>query len=546
MKICLAQLNYTIGDLEGNSSKIINGIHEAKANGAELVVFSELAISGYPPEDLLDYPSFVEEQLTFLDIIARECVGITAIVGAISMNKENGRFLRNTAFVLSDGEIKNEVHKTLLPTYDIFTESRYFEPNETFECVEIGGKKIAITICEDLWSDANEFQYSRDVLAQYDALNPDVVINISASPYHKDKFEIRDKVLRDNCTDHNVSIVYVNQVGVHTDLLFDGNSSVWNAKGEKIIEMEAFGEEMGYFQLSELDSNSPLQFEETDRMDRVLDAICFGIKEYFQKMGFKKCLLGSSGGIDSAVVQSLASIALGPENVLAVLMPSEYSSEGSVSDAEALSNNWGNPIEILPIKDVYSAYMNTLQPVFNGTAFNIAEENLQARARGMMLMAVSNKKGGILLNTSNKSEMAVGYSTLYGDMCGGLSPIGDLYKMEVYDIALRINKKYGDKIPEDIISKPPSAELRPGQKDSDSLPEYPILDDILLNYIERRLSAESIVELGYDKEVVNDVLKKVNSNEYKRYQAPPVLRVSNKAFGYGRRMPLVGKYPSMP
>ena len=541
MKVSIAQLNYRIGDFEGNTNKITEAINKAKAEKVNLIVFSELAVTGYPPEDFMDYPWFIEKQNTFTNKITKECVGITAVIGAITENRGKGRKLFNSALVMEEGIIKHTVNKTLLPTYDIFTECRYFEPNSVFKTIEIQGKKVAITICEDLWSKYNDFEYHLDVLEQYKNQNIDLVVNIAASPYNQDKFDVRDKVLRGNTKDNDIPLIYVNQVGAHTDVLFDGNSSVWSS-GKKVLELPSFEEDQVFFDLSSTIQNEEIENEYYVEEDHVLDALVFGIKEYFQKMGFTKCLLGSSGGIDSAVVQALGTLALGGENVFAVLMPSEFSSDGSISDAEQLSKNCSNPYEVIPIKGVYDSYLEALEPVFAGTKFNIAEENLQARARGMTLMAISNKKGGILLNTSNKSEMSVGYSTLYGDMCGGLSPIGDLYKMEVYALARFINKKHGLLIPEEIINKEPSAELRPDQKDSDSLPIYPILDKILYQYIEERKSPEEIIASGIEEAVVLDVLGKVNRNEYKRYQAAPVLRVSKKAFGYGRRMPLVGKY----
>ena len=539
MKVSIAQLNYKIGDFESNTKKIIESISIAKKEGAKLVVFSELAISGYPPEDFLDYHWFLEKQDQYLSQIKKECTGITVVLGAITRNKGIGRGLFNSALVIGEGEVKDCINKTLLPTYDIFNECRYFEPNKHFNTIEIEGKKVVVTICEDLWCKYNDFEYNIDVLEQYKDF--DLVVNIAASPYNQDKFEVRDAVLRGNSSTYDTPLIYVNQVGAHTDIVFDGNSSVWNS-GKKVLELPSFKEELNTFDLEGILLKKEVTSEYYEEEDHVLDAIVFGIKEYFSKMGFTKCLLGSSGGIDSAVVQALATLALGGENVHAVLMPSEFSSEGSINDAEQLSKNCKNACNTIPIKEVYNSYLDALDPIFKGTKFNLAEENLQARARGMMLMAISNKKGGILLNTSNKSEMSVGYSTLYGDMCGGLAPIGDLYKMEVYALAKFINKKYGLMIPEEIINKEPSAELRPDQKDSDSLPIYPILDKILYQYIEERKSPQEIVSSGIEEAVVMDVLGKINRNEYKRYQAAPVIRVSKKAFGYGRRMPLVGKY----
>lgn len=542
MKIALAQLNYRIGDFEQNTEKIYRSILEAKQNGADLVVFSELAVCGYPPDDLLDYDWFVEKCEQSMEMVAECCQGIAAIAGGVMRNRESGRQLNNVACFMQNGRIEKVISKTLLPTYDVFSEARYFQPAAGTDIIEFKGIKLGIAICEDLWDQYNSFHYEQSPARMLKQAGAEIIIHPSASPFSTGKTTIRDAVFAGNTERFGLPIVYVNQVGAHTDLIFDGDSQVINKDGETIKQLPLFEEAIGYVELGKQDFLSiPVEVIHPGETELMHDAIVFGIRDYFSKMGFTKAILGSSGGIDSAVVQALASEALGAENVWPVLMPSEFSSEGSVSDAEMLCRNLGNKWDVIPIAEVYNSYINTLAPSFQGLPFGIAEENLQARARGMMLMALSNKFGHILLNTSNKSEMAVGYSTLYGDMCGGLSPIGDVYKMKVYALARFINRNQ-EIIPQNIIDKAPSAELRPGQKDSDSLPEYPLLDEILHFYIEERSSKQEIIAMGYDPSTVHKIINLVNRNEYKRFQAPPILRMTQKAFGRGRIMPLVAKY----
>ncbi|HEY1045536.1 MAG TPA: NAD+ synthase [Bacteroidia bacterium] len=541
MKIALAQLDYTIADINGNRTKIIAAIQEAKNNGAELIVFSELAVCGYPPDDLLDYPHFIEACNDSLKSIAAACDNITAIVGCPIVNEdEKGRRLYNSACVLSNGQLTQVVNKTLLPTYDVFSESRYFESNDEYKIVEVNNLKIALTICEDLWNEMDSFDYEYNPVQQLMVHQPNIIINISASPFNIGKHKARLNVLKRHAIASGLNLIYLNQTGVHTDLIFDGRSTVLNGNGEILMELSAFAEELSYYETN-IDSNALSISEEENETEVTYEALVYGLKEYFNKMGFKKAVLGSSGGIDSAVVQALASAAIGAENVTAILMPSEFSTTGSVTDAEKLSIKLGNPYHILPIENIYQSFTNGLHPLFEGTAFNIAEENLQARSRAVLLMAISNKFGNILLNTSNKSEMSVGYTTLYGDMCGSLSVIGDVFKTKVYELAAYINRN-DELIPNAIIQKAPSAELRHNQKDSDSLPEYPILDDILRQYVELQMSAENIIESGHDQAVVERVIRLVNNSEYKRFQAPPILRISNKSFGRGRIIPLVSKW----
>ena len=540
MKIALAQLNYTIADIVGNKEKIIVALNKAKESAADLVVFSELSICAYPPDDLLDYPHFISNCIQAVEEIAKHAIGITVILGSPTFNESKiGRRLYNSACILQDGIVKHTVHKTLLPTYDVFNEARYFEANSSFKTIEINGKKIAITICEDLWFEMERFNYSGNPLEELSKYRPDLLINISASPFNMHKKIERLNVLKNVCMRYALPLVYVNQTGVHTDLVFDGNSMVINENGSLVLECSNFKEDFQIFDTEK--ENREIDFKETEETELMHDALIYGIQNFFGKMGFSKAVLGSSGGIDSAVVQALATRALGAENVKAILMPSDFSSEGSVLDAKKLSENLKNNFEILPISNVFDSFGQTLKPMFEGLEFGLAEENIQARSRAVLLMAISNKFGHILLNTSNKSEMSVGYTTLYGDMCGSLSVMGDLYKTDVYKLARFINKDL-EIIPYSIIDKSPSSELRPNQKDSDSLPEYDVLDQILELYIEKQKGIEEIVQLGFESALVNRIIGMVNRNEYKRFQAPPIIRIRSKAFGRGRQIPLVSKW----
>lgn len=539
MKIALAQLNYRIGDFELNTSKMYEAITEAKSQGADLVVFSELSVSGYPPGDLLDYEWFVEKCEQSMDAIAQSCQGIAAIVGGVMRNRDKGRGLFNVSCFLQNGRIEHIVRKTLLPTYDVFSESRYFEPADACQIFEFKGVKIGIAICEDIWDVYNEFLYEKSPLQYLKNEGAQLIIHPSASPFNVGKIRMRDKVFAGNIERFGLPIVYVNQVGAHADLIFDGDSQVINAEGKTVKQLPLFEEKVEYITFGKNDFlGIPVHSSEPEETALMQDAIVYGIKDYCRKTGFKKVILGSSGGIDSALVQALACKALGSENVLALLMPSPFSSEGSINDAKQLSINLANDFRVVPINDIFSTYLNTLEPTFEKLPQNITEENLQTRIRANLLMAMSNNMGYLLLNTSNKSEMSVGYSTLYGDMCGGLSPIGDVWKTKVYALAKYMNRK-NEIIPNAILTKAPSAELRPGQKDTDSLPEYAILDEILHWYVEERRSREEIKAQGYDSAMVDKIINMVNKAEYKRFQSPPVLRITSKAFGRGRQMPLV-------
>jgi NAD+ synthase (glutamine-hydrolysing) len=550
MKIALAQLNYVIGDFEKNVFKIRQTIERAKKEKTDLVIFAELAVCGYPPLDFLEFNDFMNQCRNAIDEIAKDCTGIAAIVGCPALNPRlEGKAIFNAAYFLSDGEIKSVVHKALLPNYDVFDEYRYFEPGKKFSCIEIHGIKISLTVCEDLWNVEDDPMYVSCPMDELIKENPQVIINIAASPFDYSHAEKRKAILKRNAIKYNLPVLYVNHIGAQTELIFDGGSLVMNEKGEVMYELESFKEdfhvlelEAGSWKLESTESN--LQLPAPDfKSQRINDALVLGIRDYFHKQNFSKAILGLSGGIDSAVVLCLAAEALGAKNVKAVLMPSEFSSKGSVVDSVALAENLGADYEIISIEKIYKEYLLTLKTQFNGLPFSVAEENIQARVRGNVLMALSNKFGYILLNTSNKSELAVGYGTLYGDMAGGLAVLGDVYKTEVYELTAYINR---DKeiIPRNIITKPPSAELRPNQKDTDSLPDYKILDPILYQYIEQCKGPVELIADGFDDSLVRRILKMINTNEYKRFQAPPILRVSPKAFGMGRRMPIVGKYLS--
>lgn len=547
MQIAIAQLDYHTGNFEYNTEKIIAHIKAAREEGADLVVFSELCVCGYPPRDFLEFTDFIEQCKDSVLRIAEHCNGIAAIVGAPMVNPvPEGKDLYNSAWFLAEGKVHAVRHKTLLPNYDIFDEYRYFEPNRVFEVVEFKGVRIALTVCEDLWNINDNPMYIINPMDELMKQEPHIMINIAASPFNKNQAEIRKQVMQDNVKKYGIPLFYTNHIGAQTQLIFDGGSMVLDADGTLVDTLRFFEEQRKLYTINLINDKATVKerttaLAETPVMERIHDALVLGIREYFLKQGFTKAVLGLSGGIDSALVLVLAQRALGKENVRAVLLPSQFSSDHSINDAVALAQNLGVSYDIIGIEEVYQTLSHTLAPYFEGLPFNIAEENMQSRSRGIILMALSNKFGYILLNTSNKSELAVGYGTLYGDMCGGLSVIGDLYKTEVYQLSEYINRNE-EIIPRNTIDKAPSAELRPGQKDSDSLPDYETLDAVLGLYIEMRKSPKEIVALGFDESLVKRVLRMVNTNEWKRMQAPPVLRVSGKAFGPGRRMPIVAKY----
>ncbi|MFP4059939.1 MAG: NAD+ synthase [Bacteroidales bacterium] len=549
MRIALAQLNYLIGDFEGNYKKIISGIAKAVHHGAELIVFSELSVCGYPPLDLLEYRSFIGECKKYAEKIAQHSRDITVLIGIPVLNpSKTGKDLFNAAMILKDEKIEQVVYKTLLPTYDIFDEYRHFESNREFGTIKIGNIEIALTICEDLWDDQPPVNslgrnrlYNISPLDEiYKKSNPDLIINMAASPFSYLNAEIKKEIFIKKARKFKTPVIFVNQVGANTELLFEGGSMVVDKNGEIRKRLQFFQEDFAVIDTDEINQKKDT-IHQVSEIESIHEALLMGIRDYFRKQGFKKAILGLSGGIDSAVSVVLATRALGNENVRVLLLPSKYSSDHSVTDSERLCENIGIQYSIIPIQETVEKYENGLQPLFNNTTPGIAEENIQARTRMIYLMAVSNKFGEILLNTSNKSEAAVGYGTLYGDMAGGLSILGDVYKTKVYELAKYINREH-EIIPVNIIEKPPSAELRPEQKDSDSLPDYEMLDEILFRFIENQQLVDDIIRSGIDSELVEKVLKMVNTTEYKRYQTPPILRVTSKAFGPGRRIPIVAKY----
>ncbi len=558
MKIFLAQQNYHIGNFEANTLKIIAAINQAKAEQADLIVFSELCICGYPPRDFLEFDDFINKCYQAIDTIKVHTNNIAVLIGAPDRNPvKEGKDLFNAAYFIYNNAIQSIHHKTLLPTYDVFDEYRYFEPAYEWNVVHYKGLKLAITICEDIWNLGDNPLYRvcpMDILIKQ---QPDIMINLSASPFDYTHSEDRRAIIKANVLKYKIPLVYVNAVGSQTEIVFDGDSLVFDKHANLITALPLFSEANTTVTINNdgtclepilqpantIDDKelNPELLNYTLHINRIYDALVLGIKDYFGKMGFSKAILGSSGGIDSAVTLALACAALGSENVTAVLMPSPYSTGHSVSDAEQLSKNLHNPYHIIPIKSIYENFLETLQPLFQQLPFGIAEENIQSRTRGNLLMAIANKFNYILLNTSNKSELATGYGTLYGDMAGGIGVLGDLYKMQIVALAKYINN-VTEIIPNHIITKPPSAELRPNQMDSDSLPQYNILDAILYQYIERRQGPTEIKAMGFDTALVDRILKLVNQNEYKRNQFCPIIRVSPKAFGVGRRMPIVGRY----
>jgi NAD+ synthase (glutamine-hydrolysing) len=550
LQIKLCQLNFHTGNFEQNTQKIISHIELAKSENVDVVVFSELSICGYPPKDFLEFDDFVEQCLQAIHQVAIHTQGIMAIVGGPERNPTiQGKDLYNAAYVLVDGEIRHVVRKSLLPNYDIFDEYRYFEPNNLFACVHHKGVKIALTICEDLWNVMDNPLYVINPMDELMKESPNVMINIAASPFSSSQIQKRKEILLANVCRYKLPLMYINMTGAQTHLIFDGGSMALDANGDLVCELDYFEEDTALitYHLKEktltCTSSRPHPSKAMSQMEQIRLALISGIKEYFYKQGFSKAIIGLSGGIDSAVVTALAVQALGADNVTVLLLPSRYSSAHSINDSLEMVRLLGIKHYVLPIEDGFVAVEKMMRKPFEGTIFDLTEENIQSRLRGLMLMAMSNKFGYILLNTSNKSELAVGYGTLYGDMCGGLSVIGDLYKTQVYDMAQHLNE-IQPMIPENIITKAPSAELRPDQKDSDSLPPYEVLDRILFEYIEQRKSPRQIISDGMDEALVSRVLKMVNGSEWKRWQAPPILRVSSKSFGPGRRVPIVAKYLS--
>lgn len=557
MKVALVQESPIVGDLQGNVDRLLVALERAKQEGADLAVCAELAISAYPPRDLLDQPHFVEKQLAALQRLA-EMSPIPALVGFVDHACEVGiERLYNAAALIEDGVVRDVIHKTLLPTYDVFDERRYFSPATERRLLEFGGFKIGVSICEDIWNNSEHFgsnhgeprRYVSDPIDELQALGADLLINLSASPFWADKREMRQTMLQAQAKRHGLPLIVVNQVGAHDDLIFDGGSMAIDASGELRGSCKEFSTDLLIVDVSEdhrhikLADRRSHAFGEPGEIEACLDALVLGLRDYATKCGFTSVVLGLSGGIDSALTAAIAALALGPENVHGIALPSKYSSEHSLSDAEALAKAMGIHYQVISIEGPVAALEASLAPSFEGTEQGVTEENIQARARGVVLMALSNKFGHLLLNTGNKSEVAVGYCTLYGDMCGGLSVLSDVFKTDVYRLALAVNARAGKSvIPASTIHKPPSAELRPGQLDQDSLPPYDILDPLLARYVEQQESVESL-QRDFDPAVVEHVIGLVRRNEYKRYQLAPGLKVRSKSFGSGRRMPLACKYP---
>ncbi len=543
MRIALAQYNPVVGDIAGNSARMANCIAQAKAAGAGLVVFSELSVIGYPPRDLLRKEQFIADNLAAVERLAKDCRGIAALVGyARPTPGAQGRSLQNVAALLADGEIKHIHVKSLLPTYDVFDEHRYFEPGDTPGVIQIDGHAVGLSICEDLWDAValGRQLYGRDPIADLASHGARIIINMAASPYQMGKATLREELFARQAKRCKATIVYVNQVGGNDELIFDGASCVVSPEGKVVARAASFAED-----LLVVDLGSDGRREELgDDMERLSKALKLGLKDYVAKCGFKSVVLGLSGGIDSTIVATLAADALGPGNVYCLAMPSRYSSDHSIGDSEILARNLGVNFEIVPIKSIHDAFEQSIGPLIaSGGGAELAAENIQARLRGCIVMAYSNSLGHLALATGNKSELSTGYCTLYGDMCGGLAPIGDVLKTLVFKLAHQLNKEAGfERIPLQVITKPPSAELRPNQFDQDKLPPYELLDAIIEQYVEADKTPQEIIDAGFDAKIVQYVIRLVDTAEYKRKQAPPVLKATARAFGSGRRMPIAQRY----
>jgi NAD+ synthase (glutamine-hydrolysing) len=546
MRIGLAQINTTVGDLSGNRKKIIDAYRQLRSEGADLIVFPELAICGYPPRDLLLKRRFVSDTEESLLEIAAETDNIPLLVGYVETNPGGtGRSFFNAAAFCQNTAVIGNARKCLLPTYDVFDEDRYFEAAGKPTVIHHNGLKIGVTICEDIWTHSvskNRPLYTSNPIQELSNQSIDFHINLSASPWHFSKENTRENLIKETAKNCAAPLIYCNAVGGNDELIFDGRSMVADSSGNIIAGLKAFREDLRVFDLETTDPSIDPSFKQDDMQD-IQEALVLGLRDYAHKSGFNKALLGLSGGIDSAVTAALAVEALGAENVTGISLPSGISSQHSRDDARILAENLKIDYRTLPIANIVEAAEKTLAPLFDKSTAGTAEENVQARSRGLLLMAVSNKFGSLLLTTGNKSELAVGYCTLYGDMAGGLAVISDLPKTKVYELARYINKDE-EIIPLSSIEKPPSAELRPDQKDEDSLPPYPILDAILKGYVEEGLSSRDLIAEGFDEALVKDIIRKVDLNEYKRKQAAPGLKITPLAFGVGRRIPIVQKYVS--
>lgn len=547
MKIAMAQLNPVVGDIKGNSERMEELWADCYTRQVDLVIFPELFLVGYPPRDLLEWPAFMDrvgKSIQRLVDLSKEFTGTGIIVGAPTpTGKRVGHGLHNSALLIADGAILATHHKCLLPTYDVFDESRYFDAGKKVKTVNFKGLRLGLTVCEDVWNESELWKgavlYDFDPVAELARDGMDLLINISASPYFLNKEEIRCRIMSKHARNNGVPVIYLNQVGANDELIFDGQSMLVDRDGEIVEVLAAFKEDIQVVETSQ-DGGANIG-NASDEMGELYQALVLGVSDYFRKCGFSRAIIGLSGGIDSALTACLAVEALGAEKVLGVAMPSQYSSKGSVDDSVQLAKNLGIECKIIPIVNIFNAYLSSLEGHFKGYEPDITEENIQARIRGNILMALSNKYGSMVINTGNKSEIAVGYCTLYGDMCGGLSVLADVPKTMVYELAAYINRDR-EVIPDSIIEKAPSAELRPDQKDQDTLPPYPVLDAILNLYIEENLSAQQIIDRGFEPDTVKWVLRTVNRNEYKRKQAAPGLKVSTRAFGAGRRMPIAARY----
>jgi len=544
MKIALAQINPTVGDFAGNIERIVKFAQRAQERGADLVVFPELALCGYPPRDLVERPGFIRKSETELERLAGLLPPLPALVGYVRRSHAaQGKAVADAAALIKDGGVVLDYAKILLPFYDVFDESRYFEPGQSIHIQELNGFKLGITICEDVWNDKHFWKkqlYSRDPVEEIVQAGANLLLNIASSPYSTEKTQLRHEMLKAIAETRHIPVVYVNQVGGNDQLVFDGSSMAFNAKGELCARARSFEEDLVIFDTS--GGHLEIRPAPACETEAVYQALKLGVHDYVVKCGFQKVIVGLSGGIDSSLVATLAADALGPENVTGVGMPGPYSSPGSIRDAEALARNLHIDFRIIPITPIFESYLTALDPAFEGLPRDVTEENIQARVRGNILMALSNKFGSLVLSTGNKSELGAGYCTLYGDMAGGLAAIADVPKIMVYDLARYVNRD-GERIPRACLEKPPSAELRPNQTDQDSLPPYAVLDAILKDYIEEALSAPEIAEKHhFDLALVRQTIRKVNAAEYKRQQAPPTLKVTAKAFGMGRRYPIAQKY----
>jgi len=545
MKIFLAQINTTVGAIEENAAKVRHWIGRARSEGADLVVFPELTLTGYPPKDLLEFPWFVEKSQAAMEDLAHTAKGIAAVVGFVSRRQSGeGKLLHNSAALLAGERVVSTHHKTLLPTYDVFDEGRYFDPASEVRTVQFQGSLLGISICEDCWNDRLYWRrrlYPVDPIEQLGRQGMNVLINLSASPFAMGKRKIKQEMFAQIAARYRAPLVHVNLVGGNDSLVFDGWSNVFDPSGKIVAQLADFHEDGVLVDLDQL--AGPMRAVASGDEEQVYEALLLGVRDYLGKCGFNRAVIGLSGGIDSALTAALAAAALGSDHVLGVSMPSRYSSQGSLDDARQLAKNLGIEHRVIPIEPIYSTCLDSLTELASEEEPDLAAENLQARIRGMILMSLSNKHGHLVLSTGNKSELATGYCTLYGDMVGGLAVLADVPKTLVYRLAYHINERARrDLIPRSTIEKPPSAELRPNQLDTDSLPPYGILDPIVAAYVEDHLDVEAIVAQGFDRATVESVVRRINQNEYKRLQAAPGIKVTSKAFGYGRRMPIAARY----